>query len=47
VEDIEVKKFFNENGEGHGNEIAKKNTELAKDELEGKTARAIFKVLQV
>ena len=45
VEDIEVKKFFNENREGpkHGN----KKMESSKDVIDAQTARAIFKVLQV
>jgi hypothetical protein len=45
VEDIEVKKFFNENREGpkDGN----KKMERSKDVIDGQTARAVFKVLQV
>jgi hypothetical protein len=40
-----VKKFFNENREGpkHGN----KKMESSKDVIDARTARAIFKVLQV
>ena len=47
VEDIEVKKFSNESGESQGKEDNTKERGSGKDVLEGKIARATFKVLQV